>query len=138
MTEVELPYVSVAFDAPIMFLHFKEEVELGFPEIKELTALAENLGNKKPYFVLTDVSKNVKLTNEGKKLAADYTKAPLLRGSAVIVNSSLVEIAANFIAGFQKTKYPLKVFTKKEDALSWLKSLPLEPERSGSNPAVNI
>jgi hypothetical protein len=138
MTEVQLPYVSIAFHEGIMFLDFKEEVELGFPEVKELTSYAEKLGNNKPYLVLSDVRKNVHVTNEGKKLATDHTKAPLLRGVAVIINNTLLEIAANFFIKFQKPKYPFKVFTDREEALKWLKALPLETESSGTGQTISI
>jgi hypothetical protein len=36
--EIELPYVSIKFDAPIVYFVYKEDVELGFPEITKLIA----------------------------------------------------------------------------------------------------
>ena len=41
---------------------------------------------------------------------------------AIIVHSLLGRVIANFFIGFNKPEIPLKLFTKKEEAVEWLRS----------------
>jgi len=42
---------------------------------------------------------------------------------ALVVNSSIEKMIANFIIGFNKSSFPVKVFTSEEESISWLKGL---------------
>ncbi len=123
MKKVELPYVTIHYNKPIVHLVFKEGVKLDFPEIKELTKYSEELSEQTPYFVFSDVALNVDVTPEGRKAAADDKNAPLHRGSAVLVNSTMLKLAANFFTNFSKPLYPFRAFTDKQKAIDWLLSL---------------
>ena len=122
---VKLLYASISYGAPIIYIELKEGIELGFPEINELTRAAESLSRKKPYVVLTNVPKNVNVTNEGRRASADPRTAPLHRGNAVIVENSMYQLAANFFSNFNKPIFPFKAFTDKQKAIDWLLTLPL-------------
>lgn len=125
MEEIKLWYATIHYDAPIVYIDLKEGTELGFPEINELTRHAEKLADQKPYFVLTHLHKNVNLTNEGKRVAAEAKTAPLHKGTALLVDSTMYMIAANFFNNFRKPEFPFKVFTEKQKAIDWLQSLSL-------------
>ena len=92
---IDLEYVTIYYEAPVVYFIFKEEVELGFPEIRELTSCAEKLSGNKPYLVFSDVRLNVGVTSEGRRVAADVKEAPLHRGTAVLVNNNMFKIAVN-------------------------------------------
>jgi hypothetical protein len=126
MTEVQLKYVSIHYEEPIIFLNFKDGAELGFPEVRELTFYCEQLTQKKPYVVLSDARADINVTPEGKKLTADPNEAPLCKGSAVLVRNVMYEMAANFFSLFSRPPHPFKAFTEKGKALEWIKSLSLE------------
>jgi hypothetical protein len=126
MTEVELSYVSIHYDEPVIFLVFKDGVEIGFPEVREMTFYCEQLSGKKPYLVLSDARVNINVTPEGRKLAADPREAPLCKGSAVLVKNIMYEMAVNFFQIFNKPPFPYRSFTDKKKALEWLYSLELE------------
>ncbi len=128
--EVELPYVTIYYEKPIVHLIFKEGAELGFPEIRELTSYAEKLSGNLPYFVFSDVHANVSVTPEGRRVAADIKEAPLHRGSAVLVNNSMLKLAVNFFSGFKKPLFPYRAFTDKQKAIDWLLQLPIAPDDS--------
>lgn len=122
---IELEYVTMHYEDPVVHFVFKDDIELGFPQIRELTACAEKLAGHKPYVVLSDVRAAVSVTPEGRRISADSKEAPLCRGSAVLVNSSMLKTAMNFFSGFKKPVYPFRAFTDKQKALEWLSQLPL-------------
>jgi hypothetical protein len=128
MKDVRLPYAALSYKEPIVNIVFKENIELGFLEIRELIYYAEKLSGKKPYFTLSEVPKNVKVTPVGRKLAADRNEAPYNKGSAVVINNVLMELAANFFQGAIKVDFPFKIFTDKEKAKDWLLNLELKKE----------
>src|SRR5262245_21908112 len=95
----QLDYVHISYQEPIVILEFRDGAELGFPEIAELTHWCEVMSNKRPYVVLSDVRVSVNVTAEGRRAAADPKGAPLHRGTALLVNSSMLKAAMNFFNG---------------------------------------
>ncbi|HEY6162879.1 MAG TPA: hypothetical protein VI112_16740 [Bacteroidia bacterium] len=126
MQKAVLPYASITFEYPIVHIIFEKEVDLGFPEIKELTRVAEELAGYKPYVVLSEVKANVNVTPEGKRLTTDRKEITLARGTAVLVDNSIYMMAMNFYSNFTSPPFPFKAFTDKQKAIAWLRSLPLD------------
>ncbi len=126
MDQIELSYVTIKYQEPIVYLTFKSGAEIGFPEIRELVACAEKLSNNKNYLVLTDAREQVSITPEGKRYSSEATHSPLQKGTAVIVKNGFYQLAANFFMGVQKPAYPFSAFTDEEKAKEWLLSLPLD------------
>jgi len=100
-----------------------EDAELGFGEIRDLTKHAETLSQNQPYFALSDARAGVRVTPLGKKTSADPATAPLCKGSAVLVSSKMLQIAANFYDHINPAPHPFKAFTSKQAAIKWLLSL---------------
>jgi len=126
MSVIELSYVTIEYKAPIVYFSYKEGTELGFPEIRELISYAEKLSNGKPYVTFSDVRVNLNITEEGRRIVEDLNNMPLFRGTAALVKNSVYSFAANFMNNFSRKPYPFKVFTEKEKAINWLKSLSLD------------
>ncbi|HLP10537.1 MAG TPA: hypothetical protein VK177_01325 [Flavobacteriales bacterium] len=124
MNQVALPYADIVYEEPIVYFTFKENTELGFPEIRELIAVAEKLADYKPYFTLSDVRVNINITEEGKRVVDDIKNMPYFRGTAAIVKNNMYKYGANFMANFNRRNYPFRAFTNKEKAVEWLLSLP--------------
>ncbi len=121
---MELEYVKIEYKAPIIYLTFKEGVELGIPEINELNACAKKLSDGNAYCVLCDVRVNMAgVTHEGRRLAAK--PAPTHKGTAVIVKNTFYQIAATLFSKFDQPQFPYKVFTDEREAIDWLMQLPL-------------
>jgi hypothetical protein len=123
MNSIDLPYVTISYHEPIVYFRYKEGAELGFPEIRELTALSEKLSGFKPYFTFSDVREKVNITNQGKLQLTDMNNMPFFRGSAVLVKNNLYRFAAEFMNYYNKPQYPFKAFTSEEKAISWLLSI---------------
>jgi hypothetical protein len=124
MNATALPYASLSYEDPIVIITFNPDVELGFIEIRELIRCAETLSGQKPYFVLSKVPANVRVSPIGKEIAADSDEAPLNKGNAVVVKNKFYEMAVNFFQNLKKPKYPYKAFTDEEVAREWLMNLP--------------
>ncbi|MGZ3902117.1 MAG: DUF7793 family protein [Bacteroidia bacterium] len=120
MTEIDLPYAHISYSDPIVQITYKKGVQLGFPEIKELISSSEKISGGKPYVTLSDIREGVELTAEGKRYVSDPAKMPLFRGTAVLVSSTLLKIAVEFAAQFDKNIYPFRAFTDKKKAVNWL------------------
>lgn len=127
MIKTTLSYVTISYQEPIVYFEYKERVELGFPEIRQLVAYAEELSGNKPYVTLSDVRMDINITNEGKRYVADINNMPFFRGTAILVQNDLYKIAINFIQSLNQTRYPFRAFTDKQKAEEWLSSLPLNP-----------
>jgi hypothetical protein len=131
MIKIELPYVSVSFESPIVYYSYKEGAQLGFPEMRELIATAEKLSWSRPYFTFSDVRVTMDVTREGKRYISDPNNLPYFRGAAVLVRGSMLSFAINFLSHFQKNKYPFKAFTDKNKAITWLGTLDLDNNQDG-------
>ena len=128
MSKIELPYVSVTFEAPVVYYKYREGTELGLPQMKEVIQAAEKLSWSRPYFTFSDVTAKMSVTAEGRRYIMDFRHMPYFRGAAVLVKTSSMRVALNFFSHFVKKKYPLKAFTTKESAIEWLRTLPLDDE----------
>jgi hypothetical protein len=126
MNSIDLSYVSISYQEPVVCFRYKEGAELGFPEIRELISLSEKLSGLKPYLTFSDVREKVNITNQGKLVLSDFNNMPLFRGSAILVKNDLYRFAAEFMNQFNKSKLPFKAFTSEEKAMKWLSSIPLQ------------
>lgn len=125
MNTALLPFASLEYHEPIVNLTLSDNVEIGFPEIQAITKKSEELSGFRPYFLLVNLGKNVRLTTEGKKTAINPTEHPLRRGSAVMVKSEAEEKSAGFFTEAPNRLAPRRSFTDRSEAIKWLLSLPL-------------
>ncbi len=126
MKEIVSEYGAAKYEHPIVSFTFKDGLELGFPEMYELIAQAEELSERKPYVVLCDLRVNMKVTREGKRTVANKRDVPFKRATALLVNPDKLNQEVNYFSEVKGTDYPYKVFTDKEAAIHWLKQIPVE------------
>src|SRR4051812_5407951 len=96
MKNIALPYAEMHYEDPIVKIFFNENAQLGFIEIRELNRNSEKLSGGRSYFTLCYVPEITNITPMGKKVAADFSEAPLNRATAVIVKQEIAERTANF------------------------------------------
>jgi hypothetical protein len=125
MEQINLGYVVIRYDAPIIYLDFKPGFELGFPEMRELVFYAEQLSEKNKYVVLADIREGVRVTSEGRKYSAEGKNSPFQMETAVLAKNTLLKLAANFFFDLQKPSFPYRAFTEEQEAVDWLLNLPL-------------
>ncbi|WP_317897079.1 DUF7793 family protein [Aurantibacillus circumpalustris] len=125
-TPIELPFVTIYYEEPVIVFNYKPDTLLGVPELKKIVAVAENLSEGKPYVTFSDVRSTINMTEQAKKFLADPKNMPLFRGSAILVSTTLFSFAVNFALSFSKKTYPIKAFVTEEKASEWLRLLSLE------------
>lgn len=126
MSKRVLPYATLEYREPIVYITFKTEDDIGFTEIWELIEVSQELAGQKPYVVLSDVREGVNLTPQGKRAAQDANAAPLHCGTAVVVNNTLMQMATNFFEKIRPVPYPFRAFSDMEQAEAWLRNLSLQ------------
>jgi hypothetical protein len=128
MNEIELPYAHLAYQAPIVQITFKDNVELGYPEIHNLIRYANILSDNKPYYIFSDARACVNITPQGRKLAANLNVAPLHKGTAVLVQPSILKTALTAFGKLIQPSVPYRLFIDRYQAVNWLKWMSLSEE----------
>jgi hypothetical protein len=128
MSVVELPYVSIRFESPMVILIYKQGTFLDVPKIKETVACAEKLSEGKPYVTFSDLREEMNMSEEATKFVGNPANMPFFRGAAVLVRTGLYSFAINSISFFRKKTYPVRAFVTEERAMDWLRSLPLNAQ----------
>jgi hypothetical protein len=126
MARIDLGYTNMYYRNPIVHLVFEENIELGFPEIREIIKHAETLSNHKPHLILAEILAEVSITQEGKRLAYKKEEAPLHKGTAVVVRNKLLPLAVALFNASPAPEYPCRVFTDREQAFNWLSGVHLD------------
>jgi hypothetical protein len=92
-------------------------------ESKEITANIISITNNIPHKVLI-IAGNLSLSDDSARIYASTKEStdPIL-ALAIVTNSLPQTIIANFIMKIQKPKIPTKVFSEKESAEKWLRSV---------------
>jgi hypothetical protein len=124
MKEIILPYAGIVLKNNIVHCTFKN-IELGFPEIKEVATCIQALTDKLPYLILADLSHIRNITNQGRRILSDYSDLPFCNGTAILINKPRYECVQDLIKSYQ-TKYPIEVFYTEKEAEDWLKSLSID------------
>ena len=91
-------------------------LEEGKENIKAILEITE--GKRSP--VLVDITKSKGITKECRQYYSSEEVANVQSAVAMIVDSAFTKMIANFFIGLNKTLFPLKMFTNKEEAISWL------------------
>lgn len=125
MKEAILPYAYFHYAAPVVFIEFQRDIELGFLEVREVFVVCEKLSDGLPYVVLADVRKGVGLTPMGKKASTGTPASPLHRGTAVVMLHETMREAIDFLRKMNRAPYPFRAFTERQQAIDWLLTLPL-------------
>lgn len=126
MKEAILPYAHFHYAAPVVFIEFARNVELGFLEVREIFLVCEKLSGGLPYVVLADVRRGVALTPMGKKASTGTPPSPLHRGTAVVMLRDTMQEQIDFLRQMNRAPFPLRAFTERQQAIDWLLTLPLD------------
>jgi hypothetical protein len=94
-------------------------------DAKILSDIAIELCRGKAYPFITDVlGKTISISNEAREYFAKYPPLISIRTShAILVNNMASKLLANFFIKFHKPTEATRVFTKFDEALTWIRSL---------------
>jgi hypothetical protein len=120
MNEIELEYVSVIYQKPIIYLRFKRHIVLGAKEILEIGEAGRKLSNSKHRLVLTDARIPVDISPEGAKAGSNPKNIADVVANAVLIRWLGQRLIANVFITINKPPYPTRVFTDEAKAVKWL------------------
>lgn len=106
-------------------LKAKDKVDFELEDAIEVDDLTYELVEAKPFVTLVD-ARNVRsnMSHEARKHFATNKKITAIRkAQAIVVNNLHTKLIANFYMNFHRPSNPVKVFTKYEDAESWVKTI---------------
>jgi hypothetical protein len=109
----------------IVYVLFKDECLINIELQKKLLHIYEDItgGNLMPFIFLA--AENVSVTKEAKENAIYIEDQSMVGASAVVVDNLAYRLIANFYLRVNRPKRPYRVFSKVEDAETWLKTLSL-------------
>lgn len=107
-------------DRGIIFFKMKENAVIELKEAKEIYNITIALSQGKKYSSLVDARAVVSLSKEAREWSSKPELHTNLIAQAILVNSLANRLIANFIIRFNRSKSPMRVFSKEEKALEWL------------------
>ncbi len=87
---------------------------------RESTKVSAEMVNHQPHPLLCDLTNVIKMTQECRQHFAGPEHATTFSKCALIVSSPISKMIGNFFLGLNKPLKPTKLFTSKEEGLSWL------------------
>lgn len=99
-----------------------KNVYMNLEDGKENVEVFRKIGNGKLIPVLVDIRNSSGITKECRHYYASNESAMVMSAVALIVDSPLSRLIGNFMIGINKTVFPTKLFTDKNEAIKWLKS----------------
>ena len=106
----------------IVWLSFPKKTNHTLDSMKEYFEAINTLDlNKEGILLLVTMNKLSGISKEARDLVKHKTMAKAHKAVAMVVTSILSKMIASFFLGFNKPPFPIKSFTKNEDALAWLK-----------------
>lgn len=90
--------------------------------IQGAEALRKIKGDGEKLLLISDITLMAGMDRDARKYSekeAGYDE--LIKANAIIVKSTVARLIGNFLRGLNKGNFPMKIFSKEEDATKWLK-----------------
>lgn len=117
-------YVSIWIEDGILFSNYKKQLDIDLDIAKRIVKDRIEFTGGASYPILIDFTNLKSATKE----ARDYMNDPNgglkgLLGGAFLTNSVVTTVFINLYLKINKPSIPARFFTKKEDAIKWLKEI---------------
>lgn len=122
MKEIENDFVKFWFENNILFSQFQKGTELNLNGIKQSIELREKISQGQKQYWLYDITNLKTVTKEVRDYAEKYGQDNL-NCTAVLVNSHVTKFMFNTYLKLNKPKFPMRVFSSKEEAVKWLQEI---------------
>ena len=124
---VENDFIRFWFENGILCSAYKKSVDIDLEKAKETIALRHEISDNQKQYWCYDIA----LLNNFSKESRDYADQngqELLNACATIVNSHLTKFMFNTFLKLKGSKVPMKVFTKREEAMIWILDIKAKTE----------
>lgn len=120
MNQIVLPFATLEYKEPILYIRFKENVVLDVNEVNAISEVSEKVTMGKPRLVLTDARIPVDITPAGRRASANAKNRHKVIASAIIVKWLGQRLIVDVYNMLNKPQFPMKVFTEEDTAVKWL------------------
>lgn len=120
-TQTVAPYIISICDDGILYLQVTNEVHESVERSKELVKAIGKMVNYKKAPMLTKFDEFALPPKENRDFWAKKDSCPYTSAEAFITNLPAIAIIANFYMRFNKPQRTTKMFTKVDEARTWLK-----------------
>jgi hypothetical protein len=117
---------KVWLDGNIMHCYFKKD-KLDIDVAKECVTLRLAASGERYFPTLIDATTLKSVTKEARDYFGSDEGSRQILASALIINSVVGKFITNFFLQINKPKVPIRVFTDKKDAVSWLRQFEKVP-----------
>jgi hypothetical protein len=93
--------------------------EVKIEDAKENSVIVNGLVSENNFPLIVDTTQIVSMTKEARDYFAIHKRDSKVIGIAIIRNSSLGNMVANFFIGLNKPTVPVKLFNHESDAIKW-------------------
>lgn len=104
-------------------MHPAEGKDTSVADIKNMTDAMLHLGKGKQLPVLIIIEKYSDMSDEARTYAASEEALKYTKANAIVINSIINRMAANFFIRFAKPARPTKMFNNEKNAVLWLQTL---------------
>lgn len=95
---------------------------MNLQDAKENVAAVKTLAGNKRVPVLVDITGSRGITKEARDYFSSNEVNEIQSACALVVGTLLARLIGSFFLGLNKTKFPVQLFTDKDDAEEWLKT----------------
>ena len=128
MNVVENDFIKFWFEDGLLCSAYKVPVDIDLEKAKQTIALRHEISNNQKQYWCYDIA----LLNSFSKDSRDYADKhgqELLYACATTVNSHLTKFMFNTFLKLKGSKIPMKVFTKRDEAIKWLLEIKAKNEK---------
>lgn len=120
-TFFENEYISVTLENGIIIAIYKPDLKIDIEIAKATVNARKVVSNGKVMPGLADIRNLKSVTDEARDWLGTKEPNELLSACAVLTNTPIQNLLANFYLRFSNPPIPTKLFTNKEKAIRWLK-----------------
>ena len=103
-----------------IYINNKKGVSIDIDNHKETFTIIRELCRGKRCGLIVDFVGIKSMTKESRDYSGSNEHLSYVRAVAILISNSFTRILANFFMGLNKPVFPTQLFTKEEEAISWL------------------
>ncbi|MCB0400930.1 MAG: STAS/SEC14 domain-containing protein [Flavobacteriales bacterium] len=118
---IEAAVATLEIHSGILHITLKQDADIDVEHVEELIKMRVKLQGGKPYPVLADIRKLWLVSKKARERAAQKEMTDLNVAMAILTSSLTSRMLANFFIRINRPSTPTRMFTSKEEALTWLR-----------------
>ena len=125
---IENKFIKYYFEGDILVSEYKIPIDIDVQFSREVIKLRKEISANKSQYWCYDIT-NIKSMDVDSRNYADMYGQELLCACAVVVNSQITQFIFNVFLKLKSPKGPFRSFSKKDEAIVWLKRIKATNER---------